>query len=31
MARLRILFPRLEGCSPRVELPERRVTGARPA
>ena len=25
------LLPPLGGCSPRMELPERRVTGARPA
>jgi hypothetical protein len=30
-ARLSILLPRLDECSPRIEEPERRVTGARPA
>jgi len=31
IARLSCLFPRLEGNSPRMEEPERRVTGASPA
>ena len=30
-ARLSCLLPLLGGCSPRMLLPERRVTGARPA
>lgn len=30
-ARLSCLLPRWEGCSPRIEEPELRVAGARPA
>ena len=30
-ARWRTLFPPRGGCSPRIEDPDRRVTGARPA
>jgi hypothetical protein len=30
-ARLSFLFPRLLVCSPRMDAPERRVTGAMPA
>jgi hypothetical protein len=30
-ARFNCLLPLLGGCSPRMLLPERRVTGARPA
>ncbi len=28
-ARFSCLFPRREGCSPRIDDPERRVTGAQ--
>jgi hypothetical protein len=30
MGRLRVLLPRRDGCSPRIEEPDLRVTGAGP-